>query len=209
MRPDNRIYLASRSPRRRDLLKQIGVNFELLLLRENPSRGSDVDETPLPGEPPDEFVLRIARAKAENGWLRINERRLPRLLHRLPLLAADTAVVVGDAILGKPSGPEHAAQMLQRLAGRTHRVLTAVAVVYDDQIETRLSVSSVSLSPLSELELRRYIATGEPLDKAGAYAIQGRAAAFISRIEGSYSGVMGLPLYETAELLRRFGCEVP
>jgi septum formation protein len=206
---ESRIYLASRSPRRRELLKQIGVNFELLLLRENPARGSDVDETPLAGESPEEFVLRIARAKAENGWLRVNERRLPRLLHRLPLLAADTAVVLGDDILGKPGGPEDAVRMLRALAGRAHRVLSAVAVVYDEEMEVRLSVSSVTFAPMNEHEIRRYVATGEPLDKAGGYAVQGRAAAFIARIEGSYSGVMGLPLYETAELLRRFGCEVP
>ncbi|HEX6829067.1 MAG TPA: Maf family protein [Burkholderiales bacterium] len=206
---DSRIYLASRSPRRRELLKQIGVNFELLLLREHPARGNDVDETPLPGEAPEDFVLRIARAKAEAGWQRATERRLPRLMQRLPLLAADTAVALGDSILGKPDGAEHAAQMLHSLSGRAHRVLTAVAAVYDDQIELRLSASGVHFAPMSEAEIRRYVASGEPLDKAGAYAIQGRAAAFVTHIEGSYSGVMGLPLYETAELLRRFGCEVP
>jgi septum formation protein len=206
---DARIYLASRSPRRRELLRQIGVNFELLLLRENPSRGNDVDETPFVGEAPDEFVLRIARAKAETGWMRVTERRLPRLLHRLPLLAADTAVVLGDRILGKPAGPEDAVRMLRGLAGRTHQVLTAVAVVYDDEMEVRLSASDVTFAPLSEAQIRHYVSSGEPLDKAGGYAVQGRAAAFVSRLEGSYSGVMGLPLHETAELLRRFGCEVP
>lgn len=206
---DARVYLASRSPRRRELLRQIGVNFELVLLRENPARGSDVDETPLPGEAPDDFVLRIAQVKAETGWMRLTERRLPRMLHRLPLLAADTVVVLGNAILGKPSGPEQAVQMLHGLAGRTHEVLTAVAVVYGNDMDVRLSASSVTFSPMSEAEIRHYVASGEPLDKAGGYAIQGRAAAFVSRIEGSYSGVMGLPLYETAELLRRFGCEVP
>jgi len=209
MRLENRIYLASRSPRRRELLKQIGINFELLLLREDPGRGADVDETPLPGEKPEDFVLRIAQAKAETGWRRITERRLPRLLHRLPLLAADTAVVLGERIIGKPSGPEHAVQILRELSGRSHRVLTAVAVVYDDRIDARLSATDVHFGSLSEQEIRRYVATGEPLDKAGAYAIQGRAAAFVSRIDGSYSGVMGLPLYETTELLRQFGCEVP
>lgn len=206
---DSRIYLASRSPRRRELLKQIGVNFELLLLREHPVRGNDVDETPLPGEAPGDFVLRIAQAKAEAGWLRITERRLPRLLHRLPLLAADTAVVLDGVILGKPGGAEPAVRMLRSLAGRTHQVLTAVAVVYDDQMELRLSASNVTFAPMGEHEIRHYVASGEPLDKAGAYAIQGRAAAFVTRLEGSYSGVMGLPLYETAELLRHFGCEVP
>jgi septum formation protein len=206
---DARIYLASRSPRRRELLRQIGVNFELLLLRENPARGSDVDETPLPGEAPDDFVLRIASLKAEIGWRRFTERRLPRMMHRLPLLAADTAVVLGNEILGKPTGPEHAVQMLRGLSGRSHRVLSAVALIYGDQMEVRLSTSSVTFSPMTDAEIRHYVASGEPLDKAGAYAIQGRAAAFVSRIDGSYSGVMGLPLYETAELLRRFGCEVP
>ncbi|HET9700072.1 MAG TPA: Maf family protein [Burkholderiales bacterium] len=206
---DARIYLASRSPRRRELLKQIGVNFELLLLRESPGRGTDVDETPLPGEAPHDFVLRVTRLKAETAWMRFNERRLPRVLQRLPLLAADTAVVLGREILSKPSGAEHAVQMLRGLSGRTHQVLTAVAVIYDDQMELRLSESHVTFAPMSDAAIRHYVASGEPLDKAGAYAIQGRAAAFVSRIEGSFSGVMGLPLYETAELLRRFGCEVP
>jgi nucleoside triphosphate pyrophosphatase len=207
--PERRIYLASRSPRRRELLKQIGVNFELLLLREDPVRGPDVDESPQPGEAPDDFVRRVALAKAEAGWLRVIERKLPRLHQPFPLLAADTAVVLGNRILGKPAGVEQAAAMLRELSGRTHQVMTAVAVVFDNQVELRVSVSSVKLASLSAQNIRQYIATGEPLDKAGAYAIQGRAASFVERIEGSYSGVVGLPLCETAELLRQFGYDIP
>jgi len=209
MRPDKRIYLASRSPRRRELLKQIGVNFELLLLREDPGRGPDVDETPQVAEGPEQFVRRVALSKVDAGWRRINERRLPRLLQRLPLLAADTAVVLDERIIGKPLGPEHAVEILKRLSGRTHQVMSAVAVAFDDRVEMALSVSSVEFGKLRDDDIRHYVATGEPLDKAGAYAIQGRGAAFVTRLEGSYSGVVGLPLYETAQLLRGFGLELP
>jgi len=197
---DNRIYLASRSPRRRDLLKQVGVPFELLLLREDLRRGVDVDETPLADESAGVYVLRIARLKAEMAVRQIAYRNLPQK----PVLAADTTVVFDGEIIGKPDDAEHAARMLRALSGREHQVLTAVAVALREQIETQISVSSVWFRELSDAEVRRYCASGEPLDKAGAYAIQGRAGAFVTRITGSYSGIMGLPLAETVELLQKF-----
>ena len=201
---DNRIYLASRSPRRRELLKQIGVSFELLLLREDMRRGVDVDETPLPDESPGIYALRIARSKSAFALQQIKQRGLPQR----PVLAADTTVVFDDMIIGKPADEKHAMQMLRALSGREHQVLTAVALALRDQVETQISVSSVWFRELSDIEIRRYVAGGEALDKAGAYAIQGRAAAFVTRIEGSYSGIMGLPLAETADLLQRFNIPV-
>ena len=197
---DNRIYLASRSPRRRDLLKQIGVPFELLLLREDLRRGVDVDETPMADESAGVYVLRIARLKAEMAVRQIAYRNLPQK----PVLAADTTVVFDGEIIGKPDDAEHAARMLRTLSGREHQVLTAVAIALREQIETQISVSSVWFRELSDADVRRYCASGEPLDKAGAYAIQGRAGAFVTRITGSYSGIMGLPLAETVELLQKF-----
>jgi septum formation protein len=197
---DKRIYLASRSPRRRDLLKQVGVPFELLLLREDLRRGADVDETPQPEESPGVYVLRVAQAKASMAVRQIALRGLPQK----PALAADTTVVFDGAIMGKPGDAADAARMLRTLSGREHQVLTAVAVALRDRVETQISVSSVWFRELSDADIRRYCATGEPLDKAGAYGIQGRAGAFVTRINGSYSGIMGLPLAETAELLERF-----
>ncbi|MCX7138606.1 MAG: Maf family protein [Proteobacteria bacterium] len=173
MRSDTRIYLASRSPRRRELLQQLGVAFEEL-------QGADVDETPLAGEAPDKLPAH-------------------------PLLAADTTVVLDGEILGKPDDAEHAQRLLRRLSGKPHQVLTAVAVAQQDRVETALSASAVEFRPLEDAEIRDYVAGGEPLDKAGAYAIQGHAAIFVRALTGSYSGIMGLPLIETAELLRRFG----
>ena len=199
---DKRIYLASRSPRRRELLKQAGIAFDLLLLRSDLKRGVDVDEAPLPGEAPVAYVKRIVGAKAEAGWRHVLMRRLPPS----PVLAADTTVVLDGEIVGKPDNAEHAQALLRRLSGRTHEVLTAVAVARDERVDTALSTSTVEFRELADSEIRRYVATGEPLDKAGAYAIQGRAAVFVRGIAGSYSGIMGLPLYETAELLRR--CDI-
>jgi septum formation protein len=198
--PDTRIYLASRSPRRRELLKQAGIAFDLLLMRADLQRGIDVDEAPQPGEAPVAYVMRIAAAKASAGWRQVAQRRLPAV----PVLAADTTVVLDGGIVGKPDNAAHAQQMLRRLSGRKHQVLTAIAVARGDQLETALSDSAVEFRELDDGEIRRYVASGEPLDKAGAYAIQGRAAIFVRAISGSYSGIMGLPLYETAELLRRF-----
>jgi len=195
------IYLASRSPRRRELLKQIGVDFEMLLLRFDPRRGIDVDETPLAGEEPAAYALRIARSKAATG-VRVVAQRGLRLK---PVLAADTAVVLGEHILGKPDDAAHAERMLAALSGREHQVISAVAVAFRDQLESRVSTSSVWFRELTGPEIRRYVTTGEPMDKAGAYAIQGKAALFATRMDGSYSGIMGLPLAETAELLQKFG----
>jgi len=197
---DKRIYLASRSPRRRDLLKQIGVPFELLLLREDLRRGVDVDETPLSEESPGVYVLRVASAKAAMAVRQIAYRGLPQK----PVLSADTTVVFDGQIVGKPEDVEHAARILRTLSGREHQVLTAVAIALREQIETQISVSSVLFRELNDADIRRYVASGEPLDRAGAYAIQGRAGAFVTRISGSYSGIMGLPLAETVELLQKF-----
>ena len=201
---EQRIYLASRSPRRRELLKQIGVNFDVLLLREDPTRGEDVDERPLTDEPPQDHVTRIAKAKAELGWVRVLQRRLRPSL----VLGADTSVVLQGEVIGKPENRHDAERILAKLSGHTHQVLSAVALCYREQVQWRLSSSTVEFRPMTEQEIRRYVATGEPLDKAGAYAIQGRGAAFIRNITGSYSGVMGLPLFETVELLQHFGFEV-
>lgn len=198
---EQRIYLASRSPRRRELLKQIGVPFDVLLLREDPARGEDIDERMLDGESPQDYVTRIARAKAELGWVRVLQRRL----RPNPVLGADTSVVVDGQALGKPEGRQDAERMLGMLAGCQHQVLSAVALCYRDLVEMRLSSTTVEFRALNEQEIRRYVATGEPLDKAGAYAIQGRGAAFVRSISGSYSGVMGLPLFETVELMQHFG----
>ena len=195
-----RIYLASRSPRRRELLKQIGVAFELLLFREAPERGADIDETPREGEIPDEYVQRVCLEKAAVAWSRVEQRRLMRQ----PVLSADTTVCLGAEILGKPANTADAVRMLSSLSGQEHRVLTAVAVRLDERIELRLSESFVRFGALDSEEINRYVHSGEPMDKAGAYAIQGRAAAFIAELRGSYTGVMGLPLYETSELLARF-----
>jgi septum formation protein len=198
---DRHIYLASRSSRRRELLKQIGVSFEILLLREGAGRPSDFDETPRPGEDPVDYVRRVARQKAEAGWARLAQRRLLRL----PVLAADTTVALEGQMLGKPSDREEAVRFLKRLSGRVHQVHTGVAVKFDQRIEVAVSSTDVAFGELDDDQIRQYVATGEPLDKAGAYAIQGRAAVFVRAIAGSYSGVVGLPLFETAQLLARVG----
>jgi septum formation protein len=201
---EQRIYLASRSPRRRELLKQIGVAFDVLLLREDPARGEDIDERVMEGEAPQDYVTRIARAKAELGWVRVLQRRL----RPNPVLGADTSVVIDGEVLGKPEGRQDAERMLAKLSGRSHQVLSAVALCYRELVELRLSATTVEFRAMTEQEIRRYVATGEPLDKAGAYAIQGRGAAFVRSISGSYSGVMGLPLFEMVELMQHFGFEV-
>jgi septum formation protein len=198
------IYLASHSPRRRELLRQIGVRHVLMLLRQDPRRGVDVDETPVINEPADAYAMRVAQAKAEVAAGLLASRQLPLA----PVLAADTTVVCDGRMLGKPVDEDEAYAHLQTLSGRQHHVITAVAIALGDRIETASSVSSVWFRELSADEIRRYVATREPLDKAGAYAIQGRAAVFIARIDGSYSGIMGLPLADTAVLLRNFGVEI-
>lgn len=195
-----RIYLASRSPRRRELLKQIGIHFEVLLFREHGLRGRDMDEAPGEGESAEAYVQRVAREKAEAGWVRVMQRGLPRL----PVLAADTEVCLGERIFGKPAGRAEAMAMLRELSGREHRVLTAVAIKFDSSFELILNENLVRFRDLDDVEIAQYVDTGEPLDKAGGYAIQGRAAAFIPEMLGSYTGVMGLPLYETASLVRKY-----
>ncbi len=198
---ERHIYLASRSARRRELLKQMGVSFEMLLLREGPGRDADFDETPRPGEAPRDYTERVARVKADAGWLRLEQRRLMR--H--PVLAADTTVAIGNEILGKPADRDDAVAMLKRLSGTTHVVYSSVAVKYNDRLEEAMSETQVRLRELSDDEIRRYVATGEPFDKSGAYAIQGKASLFVEHIAGSYTGVVGLPVFETAQLLASFG----
>lgn len=196
-----RIYLASRSPRRRELLNQIDIDFDTLLFRAPPREDSDVSEEALTGEDAESYVVRVARAKAQGGLQRVRWRHLVAQ----PVLSADTTIDLDGEIIGKPTDAADAGDILRRLAGRSHRVLTCVAVADSERLEHRLSISEVRFAPLSDDAIRRYVASGEPMDKAGAYGIQGRAAAFIAEIRGSYSGIMGLPLHETAELLRRFG----
>jgi len=198
---DRSIYLASRSPRRRELLQQIGVRFHMLMFRDKPETDPELDEAVLPGETPGAYVERVARAKAQAGWRRIEQRNLPRAA----VLAADTTVAIDNRILGKPADRGEAAEMLAALSGRLHEVLTAVVLKYDTRLECVTSVSEVRFKALSREEIRDYVATGECDDKAGGYAIQGRAAQFVVELRGSFSGVMGLPLYETAELLERMG----
>lgn len=198
--PFAKVYLASRSSRRRELLKQIGVAFEVLLLREHWTRGPDVDEAVHEGESPEDYVRRVAHEKADTGWMRIMQRGLPRL----PVLAADTTVCLDSTIFGKPANRHEAVSMLKELSGREHRVLTAVTLRFDAVEESIVNDNVVRFRALEEPEIQQYVDTGEPYDKAGGYAIQGRAAVFIPEILGSYTGVMGLPLYETAALLRKF-----
>ncbi len=201
MHADQKIYLASKSPRRRELLRQIGVEFEILMLREAPGREGAVSEDPLPGEAPDVYVARIAHDKAQAGWSAVEFRRLPLR----PVLAADTTVTIDGKILGKPASADDALQMLRQLSGRTHEVLTAIAVVVNGDINEALSRSEVTFDRIDDDALRKYCVSTEPLDKAGSYGVQGRAAQFISHISGSYSGIMGLPLYETSRLLHQAG----
>ncbi len=195
------IYLASNSPRRRELLKQIHVAFEPLLFRGPGREDHDINEDIRPGEDAVTYVRRVARAKAEGGINRVRWRGLPPRL----LLAADTTLERDGEIIGKPVHSEHAIAILRELSGRTHQVLTAVVITDGQRFEERLSTSQVRFRRLADDEIRRYVATGEAADKAGAYGIQGRAALFIEEIRGSYTGIMGLPLFETAALLQEFG----
>ncbi len=198
---DQKIYLASKSPRRRELLRQIGVEFEILMLREEQGRHGAVSEEPLASEPPADYVRRIAREKAEHGWNAVLWRKLPQR----PVLAADTTVTIDGKIMGKPADASEAMDMLLSLSGRTHEVLTAVAVIANDELRELMSRSEVRFSKVSEAALRAYVGSAEPYDKAGAYGIQGHAAQFVEHISGSYTGIMGLPLFETAQLLNQAG----
>lgn len=193
---DNRIYLASQSPRRRELLKQLGVHFEVLIMRNSRGR-EDVIEDPLEKETPQQFAVRMSREKSQCGARIVRMRRMVLM----PVLGADTVLDVDGEIVGKPRDLAHAGETLARLSGRTHWVHTGVAMTWTHGTESRLSSSKVEFAPLSREAIARYLESGEALDKAGAYGIQGRAGAFATRIEGSYTGIMGLPLYETAGLL--------
>ena len=198
------VYLASKSSRRQELLRQLGVEFTQLLMRETAGRKRDIVETPRKDELPLEYIKRIARTKASVGWDLMGRRGLtPK-----PMLGADTEVVLDGAVLGKPKDAAGAVEMLRGLSGQTHEVSTAVAVRWNKEIIITVSSSRVSFRALADDEIERYVATSEPFDKAGAYAIQGRGAAFISHLDGSYSGVMGLPLFETAEILAKIGFPV-
>ncbi len=188
------IILASASPRRRELLQQIGVQFRVVV--------SHTEETPAPDETAEDYVRRVALAKARAVWAQLPPDE------RCPVLGADTEVVLDGAILGKPADRNAGLAMLERLSGRSHEVLSAVAVVYGNSESLSMSRSRVSFRPTTPLERETYWSSGEPMDKAGGYAVQGRAAVFIARLEGSYSGVMGLPLFETAQLLRGIGMDV-
>jgi septum formation protein len=196
---DKKIYLASKSPRRRELLRQIGVEFELLMLRNDNVRGPDVTELVRPGEAAVDYVVRVANEKAAFAWNIVQTRRLAGR----PVLAADTTVTLDGEILGKPANLDEAVRMLERLSGRTHEVLTAVAVHHTNMAEHIMHVSKVRFAPLTAACIKAYCTTPEPYDKAGGYGIQGLAALFVEHIEGSHSGIMGLPLHETAALLRQ------
>ena len=195
---EKKIYLASKSPRRRDLLRQIGVDFELLLVSPSHVANPDtINENFLPDETPRDYVRRIAREKVNFAWDLMDRRKL---LYR-PILAADTIVVLNGQVLGKPTNAHEAMEMMQTLSGKTHKVLTSVVIKLRDNIYETLQESEVSFANLSEETIKAYCNTLEPYDKAGGYGIQGLAATFITHISGSYSGIMGLPLYETTQLM--------
>lgn len=185
------IFLASKSPRRAELLKQIGIGFELVDV--------DVPEVRLANESAQAFVQRLALDKARAGWQASNKA--------CPVLGADTVVVLKGEILGKPTSPTDAELMLTKLSGKQHTVLTAIALVGKQHESARLCSSQISFRKMTDAEIKTYVASGEPLDKAGAYAIQGQAAVFIEHLQGSYSGVMGLPLFEMADLLQEFAIQ--
>jgi len=189
------IYLASQSPRRAELLQQIGVEHQVY--------GSAIDESKLDTESPEEYVIRMAETKARVAYAAIARTQVSAVV-----LAADTTIAVDGEIIGKPVDRDDCCRILRRLSGRQHQVLTAVALASGSRLESRLTRNQVSFRVLQAREIAAYCASREPLDKAGAYAIQGRAAVFVERLEGSYSAVMGLPLCETAELLRRADIEI-
>lgn len=201
---NKKIYLASKSPRRRDLLRQVGIDFDLLSLRNDPARGIDVPEDVFEGELAQDYVVRVALEKGAFAWKVLQQRRQPLR----PVLTADTTVTIDGDILGKPADLAEARAMLEQLSGRTHQVLTTVAVHYTDMAEHVTQVSNVRFAKLTAQQIAAYCATSEPYDKAGGYGIQGLAALFIEHIEGSHSGIMGLPIFETAVLLRKAGFQV-
>ncbi len=196
------VYLSSQSPRRQQLLEQMGVAYQLLLPDE--TENAEALEAVLPSESPKTYVQRVTSLKMAAALKRMERRQLPRA----PVLCADTTVALGRTIYGKPENARHAQGMLSELSGQSHRVLTAVAVGTVRKHAQALSISTVRFAPMSAQQIKRYVASGEPMGKAGAYAVQGRAAVHIEHINGSYSGIMGLPMYETAQLLREFGFKV-
>ena len=202
--PAQKIYLASKSPRRRELLRQIGIEFELLMLRDQTPRGPEVTEEVLPGETAEDYVARVTLEKAQFAQRTMQWRKLPSR----PILSADTTVVLDGRILGKPADEAEAIAMMQSLSGRTHQVLTHVVVLHGDKTYRITQRSDVAFAALPDALIRAYCATAEPYDKAGGYGIQGQAALFIMDIAGSYSGIMGLPLYETGQLLKQAGLHI-
>lgn len=196
------VYLASQSPRRRQLLEQLGVAYELLL----PTADEDAEalEAVLPNEAPLSYVRRVTQLKLDAALQRLHVRKLPMA----PVLCSDTTVALGRTILGKPLDAVDAERILSTLSGKTHRVLTAVALGTPQARQQAVSISRVTFAPMTPAQIQTYVATGEPMGKAGAYAVQGRAAAYISHLTGSYSGIMGLPMFETAQMLRAFGFNV-
>ena len=196
------VYLASQSPRRKQLLEQLGVKFELLL--PDASEDAEALEVVRPNEKPRTYVQRVTALKLEAALQRLKNRGLTPA----PVLCSDTTVAIGNTIFGKPDNAEHAKEMLRQLSGQTHRVLTAVSIGTMRKQSRVLSISQVRFADLSKQDIDRYVDSQEPLGKAGSYAIQGKAAAFISHISGNYSGIMGLPMFETAHLLREFGFTV-
>jgi septum formation protein len=199
------VYLASQSPRRRQLLEQLGVAYELLL----PATDEDAEalEAVLPNEAPLRYVQRVTQLKLDAALQRL-QRLQQRNLPPAPVLCSDTTVALGRTILGKPLDAKDAERMLATLSGKTHRVLTAVALGTPQERQQAVSISRVTFAVMTPDQIQAYAASGEPLGKAGAYAVQGRAAAYISHLSGSYSGIMGLPMFETARLLRAFGFAV-
>ena len=193
----NFVYLASQSPRRRQLLEQIGVHYELLL--PTPEEDAEALEQVLPGEAPLTYVQRVTLLKLEAAMIRLKTRGLAKA----PVICADTTVALGREILGKPNNAQDALRMLKKLSGKTHRVLTAVAIGKGTQRVSAVSISSVTFADMSLTEMKAYVASGEPMGKAGAYGVQGLAAKHIAVIKGSYTGIMGLPVFETAELLKQ------
>lgn len=198
------IWLASKSPRRAELLRGMGVPFEVLQFTDGAGAAYEVDESVLPSEPPKDYVRRVALDKALHAHAYLKDRGL--VLR--PLLSADTTVAIGDRILGKPADAAEARDMLLALSGQVHEVLTAVVVVDGDHIRQALSVSEVRFMPLNEDTIELYIASGEPFDKAGAYGIQGHAGCFVAAMQGSFTGIMGLPVHETALLLEPLGFKI-
>lgn len=195
------IWLASKSPRRAELLQGMGVPFEVLQFTDDAGAQYEVDESVHPGEPPRDYVRRVALDKALHALSYMRDRQLVAR----PLLSADTTVALGDRILGKPADAAEAREMLGALSGQVHEVLTAVVVIDGHDIRQMLSVSRVHFMPLSVETIDRYIASGEPFDKAGAYGIQGHAGTFVADMQGSFTGIMGLPVHETACLLEPSG----